>query len=109
MSVEKYHQPDSLFTYDTKFSGKLSSMSQFVDYADQCFIASSGIESVVRLLRADATNASDWSEGDAPLIAPMDVDNMLGLVQFAALSMREEAERISEWANNRFASKGEQQ
>lgn len=81
-------------------------VAPFVRYADEAFAAACGIETVIGLLRRD--QAIRETEDDAPVLSPYDVEGLLGLVQFAAVALREDVDRLRNWADDHFVREGQQ-
>ena len=77
----------------------------FIGYADGARAAALGIEAVIGLLRHDAITRD---EDDVPVLSPYDIDGLLGLVQFAAIALRNDADHLRTWADKHFVQEDQQ-
>lgn len=68
----------------------------FARYAEGALSAARGIETVMGLLRHDQV-VRESSDGEQ-VLSGYDIDGLLSLVQFAAFSLREDADRLQCWA-----------
>lgn len=72
----------------------------FVRYADEAFAASMGIETLIGLLRQGEMNRQA-DDGTATL-SEFDVNSLLGLAQFAASALLQNADSLRAWADQCF-------
>lgn len=73
----------------------------FIRFADDTFAAAMGIDTLIGLLRSDAINRE--CDDGTPLLSGYDVGTLMGLVQFAAHAVSENADLLRSWAHKHFA------
>lgn len=74
----------------------------FLSLAEGVHAATSGIESLVGLIRSDMLDP----DSDDPKLSAYDRDNLLGLVQFAAWSLHSHCSQLEKWAGEHFVKGG---
>ena len=77
-------------------------MLPFSEYLHAAYAATVGIDTVVGLLRRDATLREAQHNG-APVLSSSDTDSLLALVQFAARSLHQNADSLRDWADSELA------
>ncbi len=94
----------SIFSEDIVKEACRRQVFPFVSLAEEVHAASSGIESLVGLIRHYMVDQD--SEGSKP--SAYDTDNLLALVQFAARSLHSQCSQLEQWAGKHFVPGGAQ-
>jgi len=74
----------------------------FLSLAEEVHAATSGIESLVGLIRRHMVDP----DSDDPKLSEYDKDNLLALVQFAAKSLHFQCSQLEQWAGKHFVNRG---
>ncbi|MGE8614673.1 MAG: hypothetical protein ACN6PF_20425 [Achromobacter veterisilvae] len=104
---QPFHIDTTHSTFDDRIHHEANARGvvPFIQYAEAAYAAASGIRAVIGMVRRDVV---DREVDDEPGLSPYDVDCLLGLAQFAALALREDADRLRTWAGKHFVQEGQQ-
>ncbi|OZI43186.1 hypothetical protein [Bordetella genomosp. 4] len=77
-----------------------------VTFSENAIDAAAGIETVTGILLSHAVDTE--SDSNHRTLSPQDVMSLLGLIKFAAKSLRLEACGLSDWAEKHFVPEADQ-